>query len=434
MNKHSSRAVSDEQLWQASRAGDRDAFGRIVERYQSLVCALAYSGTGNLATSQDLAQEAFVAAWRRLGELREPEKLRSWLCSIVRNLAAGTVRRDLRRGGAPQPLDAVAEPVSQAGDPEAEFVTREEEAILWRALAGMPDTYREPMVLFYREEQSIADVATQLDLSEDAVKQRLSRGRAMLREEMAALVESALTRSRPTAAFTASVMGALTLGTGSSASAAGTAGPIVATAKSVAGSLGAGAVAGPLAGLLTAWLSSKAVGLTARSEPERALIARAFARAIPFVFGMIALLLALIYLGLRTATTLPWFYVVLSVTWTGALLAGIFRIAGRYEREIARVRAETGTEDAAYAAVLARRGLELAGSKRRESASGMCLRTCPRCAGGRALVAREERRHRNSSSAPRQLGATCRPPCRERGPAWPDVPQRTAGRGLCCEP
>ena len=243
-----------------------------------------------------------------------PTKLRSWLCGIVRNLAAGTVRRDLRRGGTPQPLDAVAEPISQTDDPEAEFVTREEEAILWRALAGMPNTYREPMVLFYREEQSIADVAAQLDLSEDAVKQRLSRGRAMLREEMAALVESALTRSRPTAAFTASVMGALTLGTGSSASAAGTAGPIVATAaKSVAGSLGAGAVAGPLAGLLTAWLSSKAVGLTARSEPERALIAQAFAHAIPFVFGMIALLLAVIYLGLRTATTSPWFYATTSV-------------------------------------------------------------------------------------------------------------------------
>ena len=142
------RTVSDEQLWQASRSGDLEAFGRIVERYQSLICALAYSGTGDLATSQDLAQEAFVAAWRRLGELREPAKLRAWLCGIVRNPSAGTMRRDLRRGGAPQALDAVAEPISLDEDPETQFVTREEETILWRALAGMPDTYREPMVLF----------------------------------------------------------------------------------------------------------------------------------------------------------------------------------------------------------------------------------------------------------------------------------------------
>ena len=86
----SDTTLSDEQLWQASRAGDRDAFGRIVERYQSLICALAYSRTGNLAGSQDVAQETFVTAWRQIGELREPAKLRGWLCGIARNLAAST--------------------------------------------------------------------------------------------------------------------------------------------------------------------------------------------------------------------------------------------------------------------------------------------------------------------------------------------------------
>jgi zinc protease len=366
-NSMDPRTIPDEQLWQASRAGDREAFGRIVERYQSLVCALAYSGTGNLATSQDLAQEAFVAAWRRLGELREPSKLRSWLCGIVRNLAAGTMRRDLRRGGAPQTLDAVAEPVSPADDPEAQAVTREEETILWRALAGMPETYREPMVLFYREEQSIADVAVQLDLSEDAVKQRLSRGRALLRAEMAAVVESALTRSRPTRAFTASVLGALTVSQASQASAAETAAPLAAAAaKSVLGA-GAGPILGPIGGLLTAWLSSKIVGLTARSEPERAAIARAFARAITFTLPMIVLLLALVYLGLRAFPTSAWFFASVTTIWTGVLLAGLFRVSARSEREISRIRAETGTEDDAYGKELAKRGLALPGPIHRES-------------------------------------------------------------------
>jgi zinc protease len=363
------RNASDEQLWQASRAGDRDAFGRIVERYQSLVCALAYSGTGNLATSQDLAQEAFVAAWRRLGELREPAKLRAWLCGIVRNLTAGTERRDLRRGGAPQPLDAIDEPVSPADDPEAQAVTREEETILWRALAGMPETYREPMVLFYREEQSIADVATQLDLSEDAVKQRLSRGRAMLRDEMAAVVESALTRSRPTRAFTASVLSAITFGSAAQASAAERAAPVaVAAAKSLLGSAGAAPILGPIGGLLTAWLSSKIVGLTARSEPERAEIARAFARAMTFTLPMVVLLLALVYLGLRAFPTSAWYFASVSTIWTGVLLAGLFRVSTQSERDISRIRAETGTEDDAYGRELAKRGLELWGKKRRESA------------------------------------------------------------------
>ena len=52
-----SPAASDEQLWQLSRAGDREAFGRIVERYQSLICSLAFSACGSLASSEDLAQE-----------------------------------------------------------------------------------------------------------------------------------------------------------------------------------------------------------------------------------------------------------------------------------------------------------------------------------------------------------------------------------------
>src|SRR5471032_2574302 len=78
-------AENDSDLVSASLAGNRDAFGQIVARYQSLVCSLAYSAVGNVAQSEDLAQETFVAAWQHLGELREPAKLRAWLCLIVRN-------------------------------------------------------------------------------------------------------------------------------------------------------------------------------------------------------------------------------------------------------------------------------------------------------------------------------------------------------------
>src|SRR5580698_3622111 len=77
---------ADQELVAQARRGDRDAFGRIVTRYQALICALAYNATGSLAQSEDLAQEAFVVAWKQLPALHEPEKLRSWLCGIVRNL------------------------------------------------------------------------------------------------------------------------------------------------------------------------------------------------------------------------------------------------------------------------------------------------------------------------------------------------------------
>jgi hypothetical protein len=64
---------NDAELVVESLSGNRDAFGQIVARYQSLVCSLAYSATGSLSQSEDLAQETFVAAWKQLADLREPE-------------------------------------------------------------------------------------------------------------------------------------------------------------------------------------------------------------------------------------------------------------------------------------------------------------------------------------------------------------------------
>ena len=84
---------SDSELVTQSLAGNRDAFGWIVARYQSLLCSLAYSATGSLSQSEDLAQETFITAWKQLAELREPEKLRSWLCRISRNLTFDELRR-----------------------------------------------------------------------------------------------------------------------------------------------------------------------------------------------------------------------------------------------------------------------------------------------------------------------------------------------------
>src|SRR5262245_28678979 len=86
---------TDAELVSRSLAEDRDPFSRIVSRYQTLICSLAYSGIGNLCQSEDIAQETFITAWKHLRHLREPVKLRAWLCGIVRN----RVHKNLRREG-----------------------------------------------------------------------------------------------------------------------------------------------------------------------------------------------------------------------------------------------------------------------------------------------------------------------------------------------
>ena len=244
---------NDVELVAESRAGNRDAFAQIVARYQSLVCSLGYSATGSLSQSEDLAQETFVTAWKQLRDLREPAKLRAWLCGITRFL----IGKELRRQGrepvhAAEPLDAIHELTAPEPSPAARAISREEEAILWRALERIPDTYREPLILFYRENQSIENVAEELELSEDAVKQRLSRGRKLLTEEVAAFVEDTLKRTTPGKVFTLGVLAALPVfATSAKAATIGAAAAKGSIAAKAAASVGlTGAVLGPIIGVL----------------------------------------------------------------------------------------------------------------------------------------------------------------------------------------
>lgn len=238
-------ANSDEQLVEWSLTGDRDAFRKIVERYQSLVCSITYNATGSLTLSEDLAQETFLAAWKQLSELREPAHLRAWLCGITRFLVGKQLRRQVHEPiHAAEPLETLHEPPSPDPSPAAQAVSREEEAILWRALERVPDAYREPLILFYREQQSVERVAAELELSEDAVKQRLSRGRKLLHEEVIAFVEGTLSRTAPGQAFSGAVLAALPLAAGSAATAGA--------------GLGAKGTAAAKSGFLAAWLATLA--------------------------------------------------------------------------------------------------------------------------------------------------------------------------------
>jgi len=205
--------TSDAELVAACLAGDREAFGRIVERYQRLLCSLAYSATGSLSESEDLAQESFLDAWRQLRALREPEKLRPWLCGILRfkvsRLRRSDGREPVRQAEALDTLE-LSEEMPSGDEPAADLaMDKEEQAILWSALERVPELYREPLVLYYREHCSVEHVAAALDLTEDAVKQRLARGRKILQERVLSFVEGALSRSTPGRVFTLGVLAAL---------------------------------------------------------------------------------------------------------------------------------------------------------------------------------------------------------------------------------
>jgi hypothetical protein len=177
----------------------------------------------------------------------------------------------------------------ETSTPAEHVIDSEERAILLPQLQELPPLYREPMVLFYRQNESVAEVAEVLGISEDAVKQRLSRGRVMLAERVERSLGSVLRTTVPTTAFTLAVMGVLAASTPPASAAAATG----AGAKLAKGSaLGGAAVVPLITGAAGMWGLFRFTTQSARTPRERRFAAWAlagaplFGFAISWAFGM----------------------------------------------------------------------------------------------------------------------------------------------------
>ncbi len=307
---------------------------------------MAYSACGNLALSEDVAQETFWTAWRQRASLEQPDRLKAWLCGIARNLAKNARRKASRPVESAQPQDVLTELAAGDPGPAEEAVSREEESLVWQVLERIPETYREPLILFYREDQSVAEVAGALALSEDVVKQRLSRGRGMLREQVAELVERGLRRSRPGRPFTVAVMAGLaTQAAGAKTALAGAGVSAGAGAwQAAAGAVGAGGalggLLGTLGGLLGGWLGTWVPAQAAPTRRERDAILRTGRRMLLVSVGFVAALFGLIYAFAGKPSYL--------VAWGGWMVAFWAYTAGESVRlawEVKRIRAGRDPDD-----------------------------------------------------------------------------------------
>ncbi len=206
----------DAVLLTASRAGDLAAFALLVERYQDVVCAIAYNYVGDRAASEDIAQDAFLALWSAIVKIREPDKVRAWLCNTARNLAKTRGRRRRHETLADDHDTAAAD------NPYDTLADQQERSLVWAALERVPPSYREPLVLYYRDGNSVERVAAMLGLSVEAAQKRLVRGREELRGEVER-VERHLPRTRTRAGFATAVLAALVAKRGDAAAATHTA-------------------------------------------------------------------------------------------------------------------------------------------------------------------------------------------------------------------
>jgi len=239
----------------AAAGGCQHAYGRIVLACQNTVTAIALAITRDRQASEDIAQEAFVKGWQQLHQLRSSTSFLPWLRQITRNLA-----RDWLRAQRGRPLTGEAAEVAlgMAADPAPGAADRlqrvEEEIAAEDIISALPADSREVLLLYYREGQRSQQVADLLGLSDAAVRKRLSRARAQVRDGLLQRFGEFARSSAPSAAFATAVVSMVLVAAPGTASAAILLGTGVGIGGSKLGLGGASAAGGTAMGSLTATL------------------------------------------------------------------------------------------------------------------------------------------------------------------------------------
>lgn len=162
-----------------AQAGDKAAYGQLVQRYWRLVVSVAYHQGLDLAAAEDAAQETFVKAWLALPRFRESAgSLRGWLCRIAANAATDLHRRA-------RPAAELGEDVaSREASPAEQAEVDERAQVVRQALAQLPPASRTALVLREYEGLSYAEIADTLDIPLGTVMSRLNYARGRLREQL----------------------------------------------------------------------------------------------------------------------------------------------------------------------------------------------------------------------------------------------------------
>lgn len=273
----------------AAQAGDSAAFGRIVTGCQNGITAIALAITRDVSASEDIAQDAFLSAWRHLPRLRNPRSFLPWLRQITRNLSYDHLRRRRNERRIDGDLDDILAVVADPAPDQLERLTRiQEESIAADLIDELPEETREILLIYYREGQSSKQVASLLGMQDAAIRKRLSRARASLREDMLKRLGEFAAATAPSIAFTGLVIAGLSISQTAAAAGIGSAG------ASVAGKLvaGKGGFFGTFFGKM---LSRSLIGpMLTRGGASRLLVGAAGGMVFALLFGV-----AMVFFGVR---------------------------------------------------------------------------------------------------------------------------------------
>jgi RNA polymerase sigma-70 factor (ECF subfamily) len=175
--------VSDRQVVDAVLAGDRDAYRLLVERESRAVIGLCTSILRDPDEAQDVAQDAFVQAYRSLAAYRADGTFGAWIGRIATRMALARAAA-VKRGAAPVLIQELVErgPTDESANPERDVVRQEQALAIQRAIGDLPAEQRQVVALRFYQDLPLEAIADTLGLPLGTVKSRLHRALARMRD------------------------------------------------------------------------------------------------------------------------------------------------------------------------------------------------------------------------------------------------------------
>lgn len=181
--------VSDAELVARARQGDSAAYGELVDRHRAAVYRAAHAALGSAGEAEDVAQESFLAAYRKLDSFRGEASFKTWLLRIAwrqaltrRRSLVSRWRRFVSTGDPPEPPPAAR----RAGrTPEATLIDAEMAGHVRRLVWALPSRLRDPLLLCAAGEQTYHEIASVLGIPEGTLKWRVAEARRRLKERLA---------------------------------------------------------------------------------------------------------------------------------------------------------------------------------------------------------------------------------------------------------
>ncbi|MDX9972770.1 MAG: sigma-70 family RNA polymerase sigma factor [FCB group bacterium] len=176
--------MDEAEIVTQSLRGDTEAFGRLVTRYQGAVYATAFYYVGRYGTAEDIAQEAFLAAYRSLPQLKNPTRFGPWLREITCRTAANWLRRNAKRlrHETPLPFRQTVNIEDLREGPGGRLERSERYAHVQRAIDTLPERYRLPVILRYLQELSYEEIGNFTGESREEIRGILQRAGRQLRD------------------------------------------------------------------------------------------------------------------------------------------------------------------------------------------------------------------------------------------------------------